>query len=126
METNERANILQDEVRAQIRDDKRFQKTGTADLFAGQGAFVDETESRANEPSIDKYWLTYIGTERVIDEAGFADILEETNWFPGELQASLARLVSQNKIQNLDATKTRPKNPLHFKALGGERLRVII
>lgn len=125
MDTYEGANVLQGEVRAQIRDDKKSKNTGMMDLFASDGAFVDDAKSRANEPLIDQFWLTHIGSERVIDEPGFAYILEETNWFPGELQASLARLISQKKVQNLASTKTRPKRPLHFEVRGGERLKLI-
>lgn len=125
METYEGADVLQGEVRAQIRDNKKLQKTGTVDLFAEYDPFVDDSALRANEPLVDKFWLDYIGTECSVDEAGFADILEKTNWFPGELQASLSRLILRKKIQNLDAPKLRPKKPLHFETKGGERLRVL-
>jgi three-Cys-motif partner protein len=125
METYEGADVLQGEVRAQIRDNKKLQKTGTVDLFADHEPFVDDSALKANEPLVDEFWLSYIGVERSVDEAGFADILEETNWFPGELQASLSRLILHKKIQNLDAPKPRPKRPLHFEAKGGERLRVL-
>jgi three-Cys-motif partner protein len=124
METIEVADDLQEKVRARIRDDKKVQKTRTQDLFAEDEPYVDESLSKANEPKIDDYWLQHIGTERKIDEAGFADILEETNWFPSELQASLSRLILNKKIKNLDAPKPRPKRPLHFEKNGGETLRL--
>jgi three-Cys-motif partner protein len=125
METIEAADELQDLVRAKIRDDKKVQKTGMQDLFAEDEPYVDDSSLKANEPVIDEFWLRHVGTERIIDEAGFADILEETHWFPSELQASLSRLILKKKIQNLDAPKPRPKRPLHFEERGGERLRVL-
>lgn len=125
METYEGADVLQGEVRAQIRDNKKLQKTGTIDLFSDHEPFIDDTALKANEPLIDAFWMSYIGTQRSVDETGFANILEDTNWFPGELQASLLRLISRGKIRNLDALKPRSKRPLHFEASGGERLCVL-
>lgn len=125
METYEGAADLQGLVRAQIRDTKRETKTGIVDLFSYEPVFVDDSHIKNNFSIIDDFWLEYVGTERVVDEAGFAQILEDNNWFPGELQGSLKRLISQNKIQNLNATKPRPKKPLHYDERGGERLRVV-
>jgi hypothetical protein len=58
--------------------------------------------------------------------AVFADILEEQDWFPGDLQDSLSRLIKSKKLANLtvDATR-RPKRPLHFEDPGGEKLGLI-
>lgn len=125
METYEAAADLQGAVRAQIRDSKKATKTGVVDLFSDEQFFVDDSDIKDNFPVIDDFWLKYVGTERVVDEAAFAQILEDNNWFPGELQASLARLILEKKIQNLNAIRKRPKNPLHYSERGGERLRVI-
>ena len=125
METYEGAADLQGEVRAQIRDGKKAIKTGISDLFSDEPIFVDDSGLKNNRPIIDKFWLKYIGTERLVDEAGFAQILEDNNWFPGELQASLGRLISMKKIENLNASKHRPKKPLHYDERGGELLRVL-
>ena len=105
METCEKSSWLQDVIRAQIRDNKKNEKTGNGDLFADDAPFIDDSEYKINEPHIDQYWLNYIKTTRTIQESDFADILETTNWFPKELQASLSRLISTNKIKNLDAEK---------------------
>ena len=94
-------------------------------MFSDEQFFVDDSDIKDNFPVIDDFWLKYVGTERVVDEAAFAQILEDNNWFPGELQASLARLILEKKIQNLNAIRKRPKNPLHYSERGGERLRVI-
>ena len=123
METYEVAADLQGQVRAQIRDGKKAIKTATVDLFSEEPTFVDDSSIKNNRSIIDDFWLKYIGAERVVDEAGFAQILEDNNWFPGELQDSLSRLISQRKIQNLNAPKPRPKKPLHYDVPGGERLR---
>jgi len=54
--------------------------------------------------------------ERRVSTADFADILESTNWLPGELQSSLVRLVKAGAVRNLDADATRRRTrPLHFQ-----------
>jgi hypothetical protein len=65
---------------------------------------------------VDAFWKRTLGAgERRIGVAEFADILEVTNWLPGELQSSLVRLVKAGIVRNLDAdaSKRRTK-PLHF------------
>jgi three-Cys-motif partner protein len=125
METYEEAADLQGAVRAQIRDGKKAAKTGTADLFSDEPSYVDDSGIKNNFSIIDDFWMNYIGIECAIDEAKFAQILEDNSWFPGELQASLVRLIAQKKIENLDASKPRLKKPLHYWERGGERLRVL-
>lgn len=125
METCEKSSWLQDVVRAQIRDNRKNEKTGNGDLFADDAPFIDDSENRNNEPNIDQYWLNYIKNTRTIQESDFADILESTNWFPKELQASLGRLISSNKVINLDAKQPRRTRHLHFEEHGGERLKII-
>ncbi len=123
LETCEISTELQGLVRAKIRDDKKEAQTGTGDLFADDAPFVSEEKSKIDPTNIDRYWLEFIGSGRSVTEAQFSDILEKTNWFPGELQESLARLIYQKKVVNLDASKSRPKNPLHFAPINGERLQ---
>jgi hypothetical protein len=95
------------------------------DMFSNEEPFIDQTETKNNEPLIDDFWLKHIGVQRTINESEFADILESTNWFPKELQASLVRLISENKVTNLDAPRPRRTKPLHFEVNGGERLKKI-
>ena len=124
-ETYEASSALQDTVRAKIRDDKRSQSSGMKDMFSDDEPFVDQTEIRNNEPLIDDFWLKHIGVSKTIDEKEIADILELTNWFPKELQASLGRLIALNKISNLDALGSRKTKHLHYDKKGGERLQAV-
>ena len=59
----------------------------------------------------------------LIGEEEFANLLEETDWFPGDFQRALKHLIDAGKVRNLDAPRTRPKRPLHW-AKGGERLEL--
>jgi hypothetical protein len=92
-----------------------------ADLFPTP---IDPATGRASADEVDWFWLDYIGDAiRLVDSKAFAAILEDTDWFPGELQASLVRLIEAGEVKNLDAAGHRPKKPLHFDAGSGERLR---
>lgn len=110
---------IQQRVRAQQRKDKREEETRVRDMFADEMPMTAEGLDNASD--VDKYWLTSLRKEpTVIDEAVFADILEATDWTPQDLQASLARLITAGKIQNIDAThprRTRPLYPEHSERL---------
>lgn len=82
-------------------------------------------EGRSTPEEVDDYWRGYlVDGARRIDTAAFADILEETNWLPGELQRALVRLINAGQLENLDdGGKKRPAKPLHFEK-DGERLRL--
>ena len=121
MAISEGVELVQRQVRAELQDAERERRTGNMNLFATP---VQEEEGRAGAEDVDRFWLDYIGlAERRVDSAAFADILEELGWFPGNLQASLVRLIAAGQVENLDASGKRPKKPLHFGAKGGERLR---
>ncbi|MEO6292673.1 MAG: three-Cys-motif partner protein TcmP [Burkholderiaceae bacterium] len=124
-ETYEETSVLQDKARAEIRENKKKQVTGMVDMFNAEEPFVDTTINKNNEPLIDHFWLTYIGESRIVDEKDFADILEAEPWFPKELQASLSRLIKDQKVKNQNALKPRRSRPLHYEVPGGERLVVL-
>lgn len=125
MEISEDIDLVQKQVRAHKKGAEREQRTGTPDMF-GAESLVDATAGHASPEDIDDFWLDYlkVGTCRIgLNE--FADILEETDWFPGDLQASLVRLISAGSVRNLDASGKRPKKPLHFETKGGESLQLL-
>lgn len=124
MAISEQADIVQKEVRAAKKDAAREERSGMGNLFPG--SMIDPQAGHANAGDVDRFWMAYLqaGVRR-IGESEFADILEETDWFPGDLQASLARLIKANRVRNLDAGAKRPKKPLHFEVRGGERLELV-
>jgi len=88
------------------------------------GELVDLNAGHAGPDQVDRFWQAYLANGACqIDTAGFADILEQTDWFEGDLQASLVRLVKAGRVVNrtVDA-KRRFKRPLHFDDRGGEIL----
>ena len=124
MEISEKVDIVQTRVRAATRLEEKERLSGTPDLFASE-VVSKLGEGRSSPSDVDAFWRQYLSAgERRVDTAAFADILESTDWFPGELQASLVRLVKSEGIINLDADASRRRSkPLHFEK-AGERLKL--
>lgn len=125
MEISDQVDLVQKRVRAVKRDAAREERTRTADMF-GPETLVEPTAGHASPDDVDTYWLKYLesGT-RTVRRDEFAAILEETNWFPSDLQASLVRLIARGDVINLDAEGKRPRKPLHIDKSNGERLKRI-
>lgn len=124
MDISEKVDIVQTRVRLAKRIDVREQKTGVADMFATELA-PDVGDGRSDPEEVDAFWRQYLAAGgRRIGTSEFADILESTNWLPGELQSSLVRLVKAGIIKNLDADASRRRSkPLHYDG-AGERLQL--
>lgn len=72
----------------------------------------------------EQYWLSKLSLQpKKFTWEAFADMLEETDWFPGDLQRALGNLMAAGRVRNLDARGMRRKNFLHLKK-GGERLQI--
>jgi hypothetical protein len=123
MEISEKADKLQSKVRAVLRDQKQVASKGT-DLLWAPGTMVDFDAGHASSAEVDTFWQKFLsGGDRHIDTTVFADILEETGWFIGDLQSSLVRLIKAGKVVNRTADANRRyKRPLHFDVGGGETL----
>lgn len=68
-------------------------------------------------------WMRYLSTEeKRVGVEEFADMLEQTDWFPVDFQRALLKLIGNGKVRNLDAKGKRTKQPLHWK--DSERLRL--
>lgn len=124
MTISEQVDLVQKKVRALKKGVERERRTGTPDMF-GAETFVDQSAGHVSPEDVDRFWLDYLKSGiRRIGRNEFADILEETDWFPRDLQASLVRLIKRGLVSNLDAVGRRPKKPLHFEK-GGERLQLV-
>lgn len=123
MEISERVDLVQRQVRAAKQIDARQQKTGVTDMF-GADPQPEPTDGRCSPAEVDAFWRRHLSTvERRIATSDFADILETTNWLPGELQGSLVRLVKAGAVRNLDADASKRRSkPLHFNK--AERLQL--
>lgn len=116
---SEPVETVQHKVRAGKKATRKQQVTGTGDLFGPEG-FFDAGAGHARAAEVDNFWRTYLRNgPRTVDTHAFASILEETDWFATDLQASLVRLIGAGRVKNLSADATRrKKHPLHFEKQG--------
>jgi three-Cys-motif partner protein len=124
MQISEDLDLIQKRVRASTRQSERVRKSGQEELFHA-GDFVDPVAGHADASVVERYWLEYLsGGEKRVGEGEFADLLENTDWFPGDFQKALGSLINSGKVRNLDAPRKRPRKPLHWEK-GGERLVLV-
>ncbi len=87
--------------------------------------FVSEEEGHVSEAEVQQYWLQRLaGGPRRIGYAEFADMLEETDWFPADLQRALGHLIKEGRVRNLDAVGKRRTKFVHLDK-DGERLELV-
>jgi three-Cys-motif partner protein len=123
MGISEHVDVIQKRVRAETKARKREKEMGIKDMF-GSETLIDPSEGHASVDDVDRFWIEYLREGiRKIGRGEFADILERTDWFEGDLQASLVRLIKANRVRNLDNLERRPKKPLHFEE--NERLQLV-
>jgi three-Cys-motif partner protein len=106
MTISEGVDLVQKQVRADVRDAERERRTGMTEMFP---TTIDPSAGHASPDDVDQFWLEYIDVAiRRVDRKAFADILEDKDWFPGDLQASLVRLIERDEVKNLGKVcKTR-------------------
>lgn len=123
MEISQKLDLIQKRVRADTQQRRRIEKTRTAELFASDEN-IREEDGGASAEEVEQYWRAHLSSEpRRFGWSEFADILEETNWFPGDLQRALGNLIDAGTVRNLDAEGKRQSRFLHFDK--GERLQLI-
>ena len=114
MEISEQVDLVQRQVRAAKQIDARQQKTGATDMFSA----VPRAERAGGRcEDVQALWLSYLALgERCAGTAHFADLVEATNWLPGELQSSPVWLVKAVAVRNQDSDATKRRTtPLHFE-----------
>jgi len=123
MEKSESVGFTQQLIKATKREEAREVETGTQDMF-GAESLISVGDNRVIPDIVDNFWINYLKEgPKTVGVHEFADVLETTNWYPGELQSSLVRLISAGRVENLDAKGKRPKKPLHWDS--EERLQLV-
>jgi len=121
MDASEKTDIVQKRVRAETKQQRRIEKTGQEELFPADidtGLLDDTVELEV----VKAYWLNKLAElPRPFGNEDLADMLEETNWFETNLQQAFGELLSEGRVNNLDAKKKRSKKPVHFNK--NERLQ---
>ena len=122
MEISEKVVLIQKQVRATTKQNKRIATSGQQEIF-GPHESVIEAEGHASPEEVDAFWLSKLSsTPKKFDRHDFADLLEETDWFEGDLQEALGRLMDKGKVRNIDAKGKRRRRFLHYE--NGERLQL--
>jgi three-Cys-motif partner protein len=119
MEISEALGPIQKLVRASTKQASRIDKTGQAELFGAEDLLGTE-EQPIDISEVERFWLDQLSNEpKRFGEAGFADLLEETDWFPRDFQCALGNLIASGRVRNLDAEGKRRSRFLHFEKKDG-------
>ncbi len=117
-EQSEKASFYQHVVRIRAKQ----LSTGQAALFPPEEEARQLDDARVDLDDVKHYWLAQLTEQPVkFDELRLARMLEDTGWLIGDFQAAFGELLSEKKVENLDAKGKRSKHPVHFDE--AERLR---
>ncbi len=115
MEASEKLDIVQKKVRALAKQDERVAKKKQMELFSADEHVTDERDGM-DLSGIKAYWLDLLTTEpKFFGIRELANMLEDTEWFPGDFQKAFAALEKEGKAKNLNAKRTRPVNAVNFE-----------
>jgi len=123
MEISEGIDVVQRRVHAMTRQADRIERTQQMEIFAATD-FVDPLRGHASTLDVERRWIEYLSPDgKRVGVEQFADLLEQTDWFPGDFQRGLQNLIASGRVVNQDAKKKRLKHPLHWK--DGEFLALV-
>jgi len=115
MEASEKLELVQKKVRSLAKQDKRVQRNGQSEIFRADELLSENGEDH-DLTGVKEYWLTRILSGRkYVGMHEFADMIEDTEWFPGDFQKALGELIKEGKVRNLDAKRARPVKAVNFE-----------
>lgn len=113
MEASEKLDIVQKFVRAQVKQERRIDKSGQRELFPAEINVPNGNKTDLSE--VKNCWLSKLINEpKRFGYEELADMLEETGWFVSDFQKAFNELISEGKVENLDALSKRPVHAIHF------------
>ena len=115
MDASEKLELVQKKVRALAKQDERVEKSKQPELFS---ADEDVTDDRADMDltEVKDYWLRRLSTVPMhFGTREFAEMLESTDWFPGDFQRAFGELAKEGRVRNLDAKRARRVNAVNFE-----------
>lgn len=119
MEESEKIDLIQRKVRAQTKEESQIEKTKQRQLFPPQ-INLNSRDSDFNLKDVKKYWITKLSKEpKQFGIEQLAGMHEETGWFLSDFQRAFKELQIEGKAKNLEASRTRPKNAIHFNSNNG-------
>lgn len=107
-EIAEVTELLQREIQTEVRIRHKSDKSGTPDLFAGGTLPMKDTNGLDLLTKARAFLAhRFSGKQVLIDQELWADLLEETDFFPSELQQAMKSMATDGLVQNLDADISR-------------------
>lgn len=122
-EEAEKVAAKQSQFKLQHRLNNVAKTRGQNDLFSADD---HRDEPRLPAHDLKDIWLKYIpspGDEVVVNAIVMADLVEGTDYLFSEIKAAVKELIEEGIVQNLDAKRPRPTNPVDYRKT--ERLRRI-
>lgn len=116
MEASEKLDIVQKKVRALAKQDERVEKKKQLEMFSADEHVTDE-RAGMDLSGVKTYWLNRLTPEpKRYGTRELADMLEETEWFPGDFQKAFGELERAGQVKNFNAEKKRRSKFVHFDA----------
>lgn len=105
----EKMEIVQRITQQECRLKRQIQQSDTVDMFGNdiEGSLTGE-ECGDNRMMAKQHLLSRLSKEStLIDYETWADILEESDLYPGDFQAAMKELVNEGLVKNIDADVSR-------------------
>lgn len=120
----EKLEIVQRVMQQEYKLRQKAERTQTIDMFADAPSESSVTRIFDNKLSAKKYLMEKLSnTPLEITVDVWADMLEETNFFPSDLQTAMKELVEEEQVENLDADVGRRRTRIVSPKYAGESER---
>jgi three-Cys-motif partner protein len=120
MEASAKVDIVQKTVRVHTKQEKRIEKSGQSEIFTDSVEMVRD-DDRVDLLEVKKYWLTQLSSiPKYFGIIQLADMLEETDWFIGDIQSAFGELEEEGKTRNIDSKGKRRTSFVHFEENKGK------
>ncbi len=109
-EEAEKGLVLQERVKFETRLQNQINKNNTMDLFAESNYEQENIETRMDDQgNATQFLLSVLSSKNplLIDNECWADFLENTDLYPGDLQKAMKGLLQEGLVENLDADASR-------------------
>ncbi len=121
MEASAKVDIVQKTVRVHTKQEKRIEKSGQSEIFTDSVEMVKD-DGRVELSEVKKYWLAQLSSiPKYFGIIQLADMLEETDWFIGDMQNAFGELEEEGKVKNIDSIEKAYGNSfVHFEENKGK------
>ncbi|MDO8273709.1 MAG: three-Cys-motif partner protein TcmP [Gammaproteobacteria bacterium] len=120
----EKMEIVQRNVQREYKLKERSERTQTLDMFAETLGDSSTTRIFDNKASAKEYLLNKLSRHPLkITVDVWADMLQETNFFPSDIHAAMKELFREGHVENMDADISRRKTNIIKPGYAGKSER---